>query len=83
MKIKGVTITTHYQKSDKKCWGDYYSVDVLVRADGGREFAAHYGDYYHDKGHDKVEGFLDAIQTLHGPKIPVIRRDVADIEDYE
>ena len=82
MKIKGITVTTHYPKSDPKFQGDYYEVDVAVRAADGREFAAQYGDYYHDKGHDKVEGFVDAVQTILGPKIPVIRYNVADVEDY-
>ena len=83
MKIKGITVATHFQKSDRRFSGDYDSVSVLVRTKDGKEFATHYGDHYHDKGHDKAEGFVDAVQTLLGPKIPVLRINVADIEDYE
>lgn len=86
MKIKGITVTTHFQKRDTTFQYDYYSIDVRVRAiekGTDREFAFSYGDQYHDKGQDKAQGVIDAIQTLHGPQIPVLRVNAADIEDYE
>ncbi len=81
MNIKGITVITHYPKSDKKCEGDYYDVEVFVK-EAHQEFAMQYGDYYHDKGHDKAQGFVDAIHTLFGDKISVIRYNVADRPDY-
>lgn len=83
MKIKGITLTTHYPKNDPKFEGDYDSIDILVRASDGWEFAIQYGDYYHDKGYEKAQGFVDAVQTILGPRIPLIRRNVADVEGYE
>jgi hypothetical protein len=82
MKIKGITVTTHFPKSDPKCYGDYYDVDIVVRADEKLEFGMQYGDHYHDKGHDKAAGFVDAIHTLFGSKVPVIKRNIADREDF-
>ena len=81
MKIKGITVTYHYSDADPKCGGDYYDVDVRVEAEDGRWFAAQYGDWYHDKGSAKAYGFVDAVLTLHGPKIPVVRIKLADRED--
>ena len=80
MKIKGITVSTHYSKADPDYSGDYCEVHVEVRATGGMEFAMQYGDHYHDKGWERAQGFVDAVQALHGPKIPVIRYNVADIE---
>ena len=81
MKIKGITVTTHYPKSDKRCEGDYYDVDIMVKADNKQYFAMQYGDHYHDKGHDKAQGFVDAIHALFGSSVPVLRYNVSDRED--
>jgi hypothetical protein len=80
MKIDGITFTIHFPKSDKNCNGDYYDVDVVVHA-GERTWGAQYGDSYHEKGYERAEGFIDALQTVLGPKIPVLRIHVNDRED--
>lgn len=50
-------IIHHYDKEDKDCSCDYWSVDVKV---GGR-LVRHYSDYYHDKGSERAEAFLDGV----------------------
>ena len=77
----GVTVTTHYPKSDKQMYGDYYTVSIRVTR-GKMTYAMEYGDHYHDKGQAKAEGFVDALKILFGSKFPVIRHRVADQEDY-
>ena len=69
---------THYPKSDKKCWGDYW--DVELQDEKGNTIAE-FGDAYHDKGLDKAQGFIEGVSWAKGVKINVIRKNVADRED--
>ena len=81
VKIHGVTVTTHYPKSDKEMWGDYYDITINV-ACGDVMLHMDYGDSYHDKGYAKAEGFVDALKLLYGDKIPVLNLRAADRDDY-
>ena len=78
----GITVTTHYQKSDTECGSDYCDVHIDVTVKDKR-YHMDYGDAYHDKGHEKAEGFVDALKIVFGSKFPVIRVDVADREDWD
>lgn len=73
----GLTIATHYGRNDKDNL-DYNDIEVTLHLDG-RTYGMVYGDYYHDKGLSKSEGFEDAIRLLY-PKIPVLKYNVADRE---
>ena len=55
-----ILITEHYNKEDKLFERDYLSIDIEV--DG--QLIKEYGDYYHDKGYEKMLGFLDALKYL-------------------
>ncbi len=77
----GVTITVHYPKSDKEMDGDYYDVTIDLTL-GKLHYQQTYGDYYHEKGTEKVQGFVDALKLIYGSKFPIIRADVADRRDY-
>lgn len=79
--IRGVTVTIHYPKSDKEMWGDYYGVTIDI-ACGDKRFHMAYGDSYHDKGLEKAKGFVDALKTLYGDKIPFLELRAADIDDF-
>lgn len=78
--LKGITIETHYPNTDPECISDYYDIVINIRGKGwdGR---MEYGDYYHDRGSDKAEGFIDAMKLVYGDKFPVLRIDLADRED--
>ena len=53
--------------------GDYTSVEVAF--DG--KTVAEYGDYYHDKGSDKAEGFVQGVAFALGAQLtPEKCRDV-------
>lgn len=78
--IDGITITTHYPDNDPEMFGDYYDITIDIRA-GNMEYHMDYGDYYHDKGSDKAEAFVDAIKLLYGDKVPVLHFDAADRKD--
>ena len=54
-----IKVVTHYDIEDTDCGGDYHDVEVLV-AD---ELVAQYGDYYHDKGEEKAEAFVDGFRA--------------------
>lgn len=77
----GATVTTHFPKSDKDMYGDYYDVTINAYING-KMYSAQYGDSYHDKGWEKAEGFVDALKMLYGPKFPVLKLRSADREDY-
>jgi hypothetical protein len=71
-----VVVTTHYLKEDEDCLSDYCSVDISI--DGIK--IAEYGDAYHDRGREKSQGFIAAIQTFH-PSWGVQYNSVADFEE--
>jgi hypothetical protein len=77
-----ITIRTHYLREDTEFIYDYASVDVLV--DGA--VAVSYGDYYHDKGSEKAQGFVAAVEWLHAnkhltdPKLEIKHEEVADYD---
>lgn len=77
----GMTITTHWPKTDPDRMGDYYDVTIDLYLDG-IHYQAAYGDQYHDKGMEKAEGFRDALRCLYGQKFPVLYSFVADREEY-
>ena len=55
-----IRVLTHYLKSDPQFQGDYVSVEIFAN---GLKLKS-YGDYYHDKGTEKVAGFLDALRLF-------------------
>lgn len=76
----GVTVIVHYPITDPQMTGDYYDVTVDVTLDNKR-YHMDYGDYYHDKGTAKAEGFIDALRIIYGSKFPVIRGRQADRDE--
>ena len=78
--VDGMTVTLHFPKSDTARTGDYSDVTIDVHLNG-QHYQAAYGDYYHEKGHDKAEGFTDAIQMLH-PNLPLLKFRINDREEY-
>ncbi len=74
-----LTVRTHYPQNDPNCDSDYSSIEILDST--GRVLQA-YGDYYHDKGVEKVEGFLDALRVFDMLDT-VTREDVADAESWD
>jgi|GEM_PF-6372807 len=74
--IKSVEIVTHFLKDDPECICDYTSVDILINGKRVED----YGDAYHDRGDEKVDGFLDALKFL-GVDLSIVKRtEVADCE---
>ena len=71
-----IEVVTHYHQDDVRCSSDYIDMEIFV--DG--EFVKSWGDDYHDKGHEKVEGFLEAVEHFFGSdqEITIKRTHVAD-----
>lgn len=78
----GVTITTHFYKTDPEMWGNYAGVSVHATFPDGSVIAQDYGDAYHDRGYERANGFVDALTAIYGSKFPVLRINLADREDY-
>ncbi len=76
MKLK---IVTHFTTDDPEFCADYYDIELFDESD---ELVTEFGDYYHDRGDDKVEGFIEGAEWALGEKIEVERINVADREDY-
>lgn len=69
-----VKIVTHYEQSDTDCSGEYYDIEVFIN----NRLVAEYGDYYHDKGEEKVEGFIAALKLIYGNDIKIEKQSIAD-----
>jgi hypothetical protein len=50
----------HYFKDDVDCSSDYTSIDVYF----DDELKHSFGDHYHDKGREKLEGILLCLNLL-------------------
>lgn len=72
-----VTKVTHYDTDDSDFGSDYFSIDLTVEQDGKQIFYGEYGDYYHDKGHKKVEAILEFVKEVFGD-YELIATKVAD-----
>lgn len=74
-------VVYHYDKKDTEFVGDYYSVKVYRAFHNGvRHKIKDYGDYYHDRGYEKAQGFLQGIEYYLGANMEVIYERVADME---
>jgi hypothetical protein len=70
-------IVTHYEKSDKKFMGDYSDIELFI----DDKLVKTFGDYYHDKGSEKVEAFIEGVEWATGASLKVTKKQVAD-RDY-
>jgi len=68
----------HYCKDDPDCGGDYSGIDLF---DGGSKKIASWGDHYHDKGADRLEGFVEGVEYVTGSEPVIEHEHVADAED--
>jgi hypothetical protein len=50
---------------DEDCSGDYCGVEIYQ----DKNLIQTYGDYYHDKGYEKMEGFFDALSWIQGQEV--------------
>jgi hypothetical protein len=69
-----LNVVTHY---NKECGGDY--TKITVEMDG--TVLAEFGDQYHDKGKDKVYGYIQAFYDLFGTQ--EVRVTYSDREDVD
>ena len=73
-----ITIVMHYHKEDKDFMSDCGNVDIIVNGLKAKT----YGDWYHDKGEEKAQGFIDAFKFIHGEEsVFVTNKKIAD-EDW-
>lgn len=75
-----ILVITHFDKDDPNCYGEYCEITIHTY-DGDRpRKIAEYGDWYHDKGKEKAEGFVDGIKYCVDVDVAVEHRNVADWE---
>jgi hypothetical protein len=72
-KPKVITRITRYGEDDIDCGSDYY--EIIIKS--GPKTLATFGDYYHDKGWEKSEGFIQGLRVCY-PELKVVEREVAD-----
>lgn len=76
-----IEIRSRFLADDPELKGDYAAIEIYV--DGA--LVQSYGDYYHDKGHEKAEGFIGGWQRASkefgwAEKYTVEYTSVADYE---
>lgn len=71
--MKTIKRITRYGDDDPECGGDYY--EVIIKHDD--KILVVYGDYYHDKGWDKADGFIDGLKVTY-PNLKVLTEERAD-----
>lgn len=78
---KNVTVITHFDKDeDPDCSGDYREIEIKIE-DEFTTWIETYGDAYHDRGKEKVEGFIDGLKYAFGKRnVKVKYISVADWE---
>ena len=72
-----IVVTTYYPADDEEFIGDYSRIELRIslERDGKRvEYVFHFGDSYHDKGQEKVEGAMEVLQ-IFGPFEVVEKKD--------
>lgn len=76
--MKKITVILLYATDDPDCFSDYYGVEILQ--DG--KIIQEYGDNYHDKGYEKMEGFFDALSWIQGKKVTpkIIKEPCFDLD---
>lgn len=75
---------TRYFTDDPECDADYAAVEVWLEDEGQMTRVREYGDYYHDKGDEKADGFIDGAYwgaSEHGGSYEI--GDEERVADYE
>lgn len=75
--MRTIKVITHFPTDDPECDGDYYDVEVFDQC--GTRIVA-YGDGYHDRGEEKVDGLIAGLRYESDEEIKVVRVDIADRE---
>lgn len=70
-----IAVLTHYGEDDKKFISDYYSIEIL-NEDGKSIYFK--GDNYHDKGAERIEGFIDGLKYGLNEEIKIEYINIAD-----
>ena len=73
--MKKFTVVTHYGKNDEGCRRDYWDIEVL---DENGRLVIDFGDCYHDRGKERLEGFLQGVQWATNCELEITYKDVAD-----
>lgn len=70
-----ITQIIHYSEDDKDFGGDYYSIQLK---DDTNKVIASFGDWYHDHGMQKVDGFIAGIEYATNKKVKLTTVELAD-----
>lgn len=69
-----ITKIEHFAEYDKEFESDYWSIELKVKG----KTIAEFGDWYHDHGREKCEGFIRGVEWALGKKIELEIKRVAD-----
>ncbi len=74
---KEIEVVTHFWTNDPGCNSDYARIELLI----DDELAIEYQDDYHDKGQEKIDGFIEGLRWVFDDNLPKIKHtNVADEE---
>ena len=65
----------HYAPEDKDFSGDYWGIDLLNQ---DREPVISWGDAYHERGQDKMLGFLAGVEYIAEQQVKVVTERIND-----
>lgn len=71
MKLK---VVWRYLWDDTELDEDYYNIDVYHED----KLIVQFGDYYHDKGQEKLKGFIKGVEWATGKNVEVETVEVKD-----
>ena len=70
-----ITVATYYAKDDPH--GDYLGIRIYK----DREMLVQYGDFYHDSGREKAEGFIECYRRFVANNVAVDYIEVISTEE--
>lgn len=70
-----IVVIKHFYKDDIECGGDYASIDIEIN----KIKVITFGDYYHDKGEEQAQGFIEATKHFF-PDCQILH---VSINDYK
>lgn len=73
--MRKIEVVTHYFEDDPNFYGDY--AFITIEEDG--KVVKTFGDYYHDKGKEKAEGFIAGLE-YSGVEFDITYKKIADNE---
>lgn len=74
-------VIEHFDKEDEECGGDYHYVTIELFGSTIKR----YEDYYHDKGEEKADAWVDGFayaQSLYDREVVILPKKLVNDSEY-